>query len=860
MGFLSCEYDKVTAMSSIKTTQIDGDVAVGRNVTMGGKAVIAGTVEIGHNLKVKGWLDAPNVKGVNKGVFMSVAQLEEAYPTPQDGWLAAVGTSTPFAAYVGADGEWTATGGTVELTVDIAAYEALLEEIAANSIVSGFIPCSSVGDLPSEEPDNPTVGFLIGGSLYVWVGEGGDTAGGKYYNYGPLRGQTGATGEKGNPGINLGTDFEAFGALSDIDGKTDEQKEAMVPNGKVVEEMYRFSSALTPYHAAYTNRMLNASGASVAPSSGNGSRLVVVYDISALMGYDLDFSSYINYASGTTWAVWKEGTTISSTGLSQNTDTRTMGTASAKGNFSGHYTVVEGDKWLALVNYTGYTASATASKSMKDQIGVNAANIAVLREDVDAMGTVTKEYQEIADYQNRYLNSLGVSVQPSSGNGNRRVHVWDISALVGKKLHLTGYLANAGVPWAVMSKGTKWGATGGSTPSDGSLVRVFGESTSGSFSADFVVESTDAYLAIANYKNTDLKVLEDVALTEKVAELDGYSNPQDIKDYNPMSEFLLRVKNLAFSGSAPYPLVLCHFSDIHGNDTALARLVEWCSDYKAYIDDTIHTGDSVENSYADGMAFWDGVSGAESILNCIGNHDATASGSSGGGGMAQTDYYDRFIGNYVAGWDGVVQPDGVETSGTDHYKACYYYKDYTEKQVRLVVLDCQSRTQAQLAWFRSVLADAANNGLTVIAAYHSHPISGGYTKVECPFSHITAGNVGAYSWPAIVQAVTDFKAGTLDGQTLGGSFACWLAGHQHKDVMVWYDTAGQLSIAIDSMTLSNGGRNITGKGQDCFNLIAIDTSYHIVKLLRVGNDCDAQMRHIGMCSVDYTTGEVIHAW
>ena len=53
-------------MGTIKTTQIDGDVAVGRNVTMGGKAVIAGTVVVGHNLKVMGWLEAPNVKGVNK--------------------------------------------------------------------------------------------------------------------------------------------------------------------------------------------------------------------------------------------------------------------------------------------------------------------------------------------------------------------------------------------------------------------------------------------------------------------------------------------------------------------------------------------------------------------------------------------------------------------------------------------------------------------------------------------------------------------------------------------------------------------------------------------------------------------------
>lgn len=109
-------------MSSIKTTQIDGDVSVGRNVAMGGKAEIAGSVTIGHNLKVDGWLEAPNIKGANKGVFLSVQALREAYPNPHDGWMAGVGASTPFAAYIGHGGEWVATGGTIEVTVDMSTY------------------------------------------------------------------------------------------------------------------------------------------------------------------------------------------------------------------------------------------------------------------------------------------------------------------------------------------------------------------------------------------------------------------------------------------------------------------------------------------------------------------------------------------------------------------------------------------------------------------------------------------------------------------------------------------------------------------------------------------------------------------
>ncbi|MCI6554170.1 MAG: hypothetical protein MSA43_00685 [Prevotella sp.] len=109
-------------MSSIKTTQIDGDVSVGRNVMIGGKADIAGSVSVGHNLKVDGWLEAPNIKGANKGIFLTVQELREAYPVPHDGWMAGVGSSTPFTAYVGKGGDWVATGGTIEVTVDMSQY------------------------------------------------------------------------------------------------------------------------------------------------------------------------------------------------------------------------------------------------------------------------------------------------------------------------------------------------------------------------------------------------------------------------------------------------------------------------------------------------------------------------------------------------------------------------------------------------------------------------------------------------------------------------------------------------------------------------------------------------------------------
>lgn len=69
---------------------ISGDLSVGRNTNIGGSADIQGNATIGHNLKVKGWVEAPNIKDINKGVFTTSAALNSAYPNPKVGWVAGV--------------------------------------------------------------------------------------------------------------------------------------------------------------------------------------------------------------------------------------------------------------------------------------------------------------------------------------------------------------------------------------------------------------------------------------------------------------------------------------------------------------------------------------------------------------------------------------------------------------------------------------------------------------------------------------------------------------------------------------------------------------------------------------------------
>lgn len=95
---------------SIRNTQLDGDVSIGRNVALGGDALVQGYSTIKKDLTVEGWLHAKNINSCDKGLFSTLADLQEAYPNPHDGWWAIIGDTVPGEIYEAKDGEWVATG------------------------------------------------------------------------------------------------------------------------------------------------------------------------------------------------------------------------------------------------------------------------------------------------------------------------------------------------------------------------------------------------------------------------------------------------------------------------------------------------------------------------------------------------------------------------------------------------------------------------------------------------------------------------------------------------------------------------------------------------------------------------------
>lgn len=309
-------------------------------------------------------------------------------------------------------------------------------------------------------------------------------------------------------------------------------------------------------------------------------------------------------------------------------------------------------------------------------------------------------------------------------------------------------------------------------------------------------------------------------------------------------------------------ITLLHLSDIHGNTVNLGRVVRYWKHYSAIFSDAIHTGDIVGGLFTDSDPF-QSVSGAENILNLIGNHDAWLSASDPDYDATEKQCYDKFFAPNIANWD-VVQPTGAAENGY-----CYYYKDYTTEGYRLIVLDSvhwhyhsgtAQENAAQKAWFESVLADAKTQGLKVICATHYTPQNGITPIPDTGFNLMgaTAGGNIADGWYAVDEmfdCVDDFITG-------GGSFAGWIMGHTHTDYIgtVYGHASQPVVIMGTSGNTSVNNKFIVGTAsQDNFNAITFEVinNKSIVKIVKIGQDTDLYTRSKQTIAYNFTDGVLI---
>lgn len=308
----------------------------------------------------------------------------------------------------------------------------------------------------------------------------------------------------------------------------------------------------------------------------------------------------------------------------------------------------------------------------------------------------------------------------------------------------------------------------------------------------------------------------------------------------------------ADSGDAP--LTLLHFTDIHGTQDALERIVEFRDENADYIDDAVCTGDMVAASIAyKGMDFWDAVDGAESILMTIGNHDLVSSTTGNATVATLAEQYEMYIGKYSNNW-------GNASTVNDK---TWWYKDYNSQKIRLIGLGSSytmgpSDLADEIQWLSNTLTAAKSLDYSVIVAQHYLPSDVVY--VDCNFTQTYGRSDGVQH---IDNGLMDVIQEFIND---GGKFVCHLCGHTHQDLIAYsssykdqYFICGTTSSSYSlQQQFGDQARVKNTKSIDAFNVITFDTNRSQLKIIRVGADRDMIMRSRKVLCMNYDTKTIVY--
>lgn len=369
-------------------------------------------------------------------------------------------------------------------------------------------------------------------------------------------------------------------------------------------------------------------------------------------------------------------------------------------------------------------------------------------------------------------------------------------------------------------------------------------------------------IVIGIFKFNGEKMISSFCNFEYIVNGDICKKGTSINDLNITSfveEKLIQMKRAAYNGKDV--LSLLWFSDIHAVKKSYERISLFNKSWNTYIDDAICTGDLVSDKFEDSFDFWTDPS----ILVCIGNHDASSLNDHNNG------YFGNIPGHYLSGsvetyhkymknienWN-VVQPENASQLG-----CCYYYKDYINSNVRLIVMDDShygfgddmiNGVSRQNLWIKQSLEDARNKGIAVVIAKH-YPTAE-LNLIECPFNTCDVPDyIQTTPYQEIVNTVKEF----IDN---GGEFICYISGHMHTDLFgLLAEDNRQLVISMDTsrpFDYNVDRASIEGtKTADLFNIISFDTTSKLIKLARIGVQYDRYMRKKDTLCYDYMTKNII---
>ena len=334
--------------------------------------------------------------------------------------------------------------------------------------------------------------------------------------------------------------------------------------------------------------------------------------------------------------------------------------------------------------------------------------------------------------------------------------------------------------------------------------------------------------------------------------------------------------------------VIAHISDLHGDARRFENFLEYIKTLG--VDVAAVTGDTVLKLATDGSTYLrDAINGlgGHSILHCIGNHESWDVPSAAADRNAWL--FEHHISPFA---------DGYKATASADTTMPYYYKDFADKALRVIVLNQYDNGcywgeglggrlgQTQVTWLCNTLLSTPA-GYGVVVMMHSPE-----TKIVTPqdmmawnqtinydgtnedeTGYAVNGLYCASSRPirTIIDAfisnshlVTSYDENTRDynnGETVsidadftqladGVEFVCYITGHRHRDNVGYVDGATNRQLVINVVcgnchyprvtTLSDSEgcdipRGDRGATQDAFNVYAIDRKAGNVKLARVGS-------------------------
>lgn len=324
--------------------------------------------------------------------------------------------------------------------------------------------------------------------------------------------------------------------------------------------------------------------------------------------------------------------------------------------------------------------------------------------------------------------------------------------------------------------------------------------------------------------------------------------PENVLKYREAKATSIKRKNESVTENCDARLMW--ITDVHGDNERIKRVAQLVDNWSLF-DALICTGDIVAGNRGDGYAYFFTALSDLSVpyYNTLGNHDAYTSGTTLG---TAAQAYEVAIASMRDLAD-VEQPEDAAENGY-----CYYYVDING--VRVIVLDAIYWDSTQKTWFESVLADAKENSLPVLALTHCSFPWANMTWVDSQWSK--SGIVSVDDGNRMdIEAATAVKDFTDDG----GEFICWLTGHNHNDDLHKLESYGnQFVVTADAFTnrvsFDMKSSDKYDYNYDLMTYVTIDTTLKHIKFLRIGANIDLTgTRHDGLC-IDYANKKLVSSW